>query len=291
MLALFCEKGGKHRILKYEEDICEIEFEWKGQKVVWRWTIEDARRAGLVRPNSGWQKYPKDMLFARCVSSALRKICPELFHGLYTPEEMQSVAEGRVVEAKVVDSRPTPNSTTTTTTPTQEDEDGDYSTLPCDIRLKLNEDGDEVRYEKGFPFAEIPRKHLYRIKSIFESSPLPIRLSKDARQRYVAAIEAAWQQREENRKQEESNNFEEKLKSMEDKELAKLVINGRYGSQKRSLALKELCLRVQEKMKDATREQLEAWKEWFSKLDPGQYEGWVGEIVDSVICELGKLLF
>jgi hypothetical protein len=49
----------------------------------------------------------ENMLFARLVSQSLRKICPELAAGIYTPEEMSDVIEGEVVAlakpAKTVD--------------------------------------------------------------------------------------------------------------------------------------------------------------------------------------------
>jgi hypothetical protein len=39
------------------------------------WTLEDAKRAGLGGDN--WRKYPKSMLFARCISAGYREHCPD----------------------------------------------------------------------------------------------------------------------------------------------------------------------------------------------------------------------
>ncbi len=51
------------------------------------YTIEEARTAGLVRPNSAWTKSSADMLVARASSKLARLIAPDLVHGLYSPEE------------------------------------------------------------------------------------------------------------------------------------------------------------------------------------------------------------
>lgn len=51
-------------------------------------TIEEARMAGLVKPDSGWQKYPADMLVARATSRGVRRGFPEVLGPTsYTPEE------------------------------------------------------------------------------------------------------------------------------------------------------------------------------------------------------------
>lgn len=53
-------------------------------------TIKDAERAQLVKPNSGWTKYPQNMLFARAISTAVRLYAPDVFNGnvVYSPDEL-----------------------------------------------------------------------------------------------------------------------------------------------------------------------------------------------------------
>lgn len=58
-------------------------------------TIEMARQAQLVKPNSNWEKVPTDMLVARCSSRLCRLVYPDIIGGLYTPEELREIAEGR----------------------------------------------------------------------------------------------------------------------------------------------------------------------------------------------------
>ena len=52
------------------------------------WTIEMAKKAGLMRPGSGWEKYPEDMLCARVAARAIRKVYPACLTGSYLVEEV-----------------------------------------------------------------------------------------------------------------------------------------------------------------------------------------------------------
>lgn len=53
------------------------------------YTIEEARQAGLVKPKSGWERNPSDMLVARASSKLARLIAPDVIHGIYAPEELE----------------------------------------------------------------------------------------------------------------------------------------------------------------------------------------------------------
>ena len=52
------------------------------------WTIEQARSIGLVKPGSGWQKFPRAMLRSRCISEGIRSVYPGSVTGFYSPEEV-----------------------------------------------------------------------------------------------------------------------------------------------------------------------------------------------------------
>jgi hypothetical protein len=49
-----------------------------GGSLTIEWTIEMAKQAGVYREGSGWTKYPEDMLTARVISRAVRKVLSRL---------------------------------------------------------------------------------------------------------------------------------------------------------------------------------------------------------------------
>ena len=90
-----------YKIKRMDDQACVIEFYDNGQPILEsQWTIDDAKRAGLVRPDSGWVNYPKDMNFARAMSGGATKVCPEVLGG-YEPLEVEGgydVVEGQIVK-------------------------------------------------------------------------------------------------------------------------------------------------------------------------------------------------
>jgi hypothetical protein len=59
------------------------------------WTLEMAKRAGLLGKTGPWQTYPDAMLRSRCISAAVRAFCPDSIGGggLYAPEEAESIPQ------------------------------------------------------------------------------------------------------------------------------------------------------------------------------------------------------
>jgi len=59
-------------------------------------TIEEARDAGYIKPNSGWTRNPADMMVARAGAKLARLVYPDVTFGLYDPDEIRdSVGGGR----------------------------------------------------------------------------------------------------------------------------------------------------------------------------------------------------
>lgn len=94
-----------YRVKKLSETICVVEmFERNGDKFESlgevSFSIEDARKAGLVKGGGNYDKYPSAMMFARAISKAARMHCPHLFEGnAYTPDDFDGVTiEGEVIE-------------------------------------------------------------------------------------------------------------------------------------------------------------------------------------------------
>lgn len=85
-----------YNVTEHDDKKCTIEFyRIEGQEKTLMgepitWTIEMAKRAGLVKESSGWVKHPEDYLFARCMTAGARRYCPDVFMGaIYTPEELR----------------------------------------------------------------------------------------------------------------------------------------------------------------------------------------------------------
>jgi hypothetical protein len=108
MLADFMQRGGKINWIEVTHEACEAEFHSPGlvEPLKYRWTMEDAKRAGLSGKDN-WRKDPRSMLKARVISGGLRLADPASVVGLYPPEEVQDF-EGpkrEPTEAEVVNSR------------------------------------------------------------------------------------------------------------------------------------------------------------------------------------------
>ncbi len=71
-------------------DCCKIKAKRPGGSFVeFEFSIDDAKRAGLVKDGSGWTKYPRAMLRSRAVSEMARTLFPDALAGCsYTPEEL-----------------------------------------------------------------------------------------------------------------------------------------------------------------------------------------------------------
>jgi hypothetical protein len=69
----------------------ELEFTRDGERIgVSIFTLDQAKRAGLVKEKSGWMKFPEAMCFARAMSQGVRWYCPDVTAGspAYVPEEL-----------------------------------------------------------------------------------------------------------------------------------------------------------------------------------------------------------
>ena len=90
MLARFQNAGGKVDWKDYtDEKVTGVFSHPNGGSLAVTWTIEQAQRIGLVKPGSGWQKFPRAMLRSRCISEGIRSVFPGSVTGFYSPEEVQ----------------------------------------------------------------------------------------------------------------------------------------------------------------------------------------------------------
>src|SRR5947207_8756817 len=102
LIGALLRRGGYDVSAEYtaNEQACVVTISKVG-KVTGRGTfsMENARRAGLVREGSGWVKYPRDMLYARALTQAARQGAQDAVLGMaYTSEELglEVDADGQV---------------------------------------------------------------------------------------------------------------------------------------------------------------------------------------------------
>jgi hypothetical protein len=84
---------GIHETIEGEGDnmtaVCQTSRKGKDANVVGRFSVADAKRAGLWGKSGPWTQYPKRMLQLRARGFALRDAFPDVLRGLVTAEEAQ----------------------------------------------------------------------------------------------------------------------------------------------------------------------------------------------------------
>ena len=89
--------------IECSEDTCTWETSRNGVVARETFSMADAKRAGLVRGGSGWEKFPRKMLSARAKAALARRVYPDVCFGMYTPDELGSQDEDKpAVSAPVV---------------------------------------------------------------------------------------------------------------------------------------------------------------------------------------------
>ncbi len=107
MLAKFMQAGGRYKVLSFLKEKAEGHFAFGDNEITMSMTIKEAEAAGLTHSKAGkikdnWRAFPKQMLWARVVSSAIRLIAPGIVAGVYTPEEVQDFDKATAVEPAAI---------------------------------------------------------------------------------------------------------------------------------------------------------------------------------------------
>lgn len=96
------EWGGDYTILESSPEKASIEFERGGKKftktITWeeaqaaRWPWKDpSNKSKGFKDNWSTPSDVESMLWARCVTNGLKRFCPEVNYGLYSPEENEDI--------------------------------------------------------------------------------------------------------------------------------------------------------------------------------------------------------
>lgn len=82
-------------------DACQVTMKRKnGFNYTVEFTLEDAKKADVVKPGSGWEKYPKNMLRWRAIGFCADVVFPDVIGGMKRADELGATitAEGDVIE-------------------------------------------------------------------------------------------------------------------------------------------------------------------------------------------------
>jgi len=103
-------KGAKHKWLSesVDQEKAILELTYEGNTVTTKFTIEQAKKQNLIRPLTMWSKDPSYMLRARCITTAIAMLAPEIVAGAEAaPDEApQQLPELQLPKAKT-DKHPT----------------------------------------------------------------------------------------------------------------------------------------------------------------------------------------
>jgi hypothetical protein len=92
LIGMLVKRSGKYdfRVTTTNEEECILDW-YQGTELIGqsRFTMTDATRAKLVKPNSGWEKYPAAMLYSRALTAGARMYAPDVFSGaIYESSEL-----------------------------------------------------------------------------------------------------------------------------------------------------------------------------------------------------------
>lgn len=109
----FHRLGGDWDFKEWTGEVCDMVFTYKGKTLPLRVTIDEFKankvavgKDGKLKTN--WAKFPREMLKARCMATAIRAICPEALGGMYTQEEVADFERKPPQEAKPAAVSPSP---------------------------------------------------------------------------------------------------------------------------------------------------------------------------------------
>ncbi len=110
-MAAIVKNSGKYdyRVIELDASHCKIEFYQGNDKIgLSEFTMEDAKLAGLLNTKGDtWQKFPRNMLFARAMSNGAKWFCADVFAGtpVYTPDELGADVDGetgQIIEGEAI---------------------------------------------------------------------------------------------------------------------------------------------------------------------------------------------
>ena len=107
MSSMIRRAGHSIKIVTSDSRECVLEGTRKdnGDTFTCKFTIEDAQRAGLIKPGGVWAKYPEDMIYARALSRLARRLFADVIGTAYVEGEIRE-EKLEMSDAVVIDEDP-----------------------------------------------------------------------------------------------------------------------------------------------------------------------------------------
>ena len=164
MGSLIRRSGHKLEIKQSSNTICEIKGTRAdtGESYTAVFTLDEARVAGLVRSGSGWEKYPSDMLYARCISRLRRRLFQDIATKAYVEGEIEDEKPAKMEPEVVLVER---------VDPVPKELPPEKITVAQILELEKLADGSEHFLERIFAFykitklSELEAKHFEVVKN------------------------------------------------------------------------------------------------------------------------------
>lgn len=103
MMSKFLSGGGRQEIHELSDTVADITLSHPaGGSARIRWTIEQARSAGLVGKDN-WKNHPRSMLLRRAQAEAVRAVAPFVLEGIPSADEAEEIEPINVLEAQKPD--------------------------------------------------------------------------------------------------------------------------------------------------------------------------------------------
>lgn len=193
-LALAKSKGVKLAKVDEVNHSCTVTLTKDSESITCSYTLDDAKKAGLVQEKGAYEKYERQMLRWRAIGDALKLIAPDLVMGIYSPEEIETIEEPKPsiqarteaktekLKAQLQPTKPEPEK------PAEEPETKETNT-PSTETCTPDEPTDEeldAEMEMGIP----PQKDVTGIAKITQSKARGVyRIEGEAKKTYVTSQE------------------------------------------------------------------------------------------------------
>ncbi len=107
MNALIRKSGHQVKVVESSDLSCTLQGirHDTGESIKTSFSIAEAQKAGLVKTGGGWQKWPKDMCFARALSRLARQLFSDVIGMGYVEGEIGNVYETKPEVSSVVETQ------------------------------------------------------------------------------------------------------------------------------------------------------------------------------------------